>query len=67
MQSSNRVEFVKPDLTELTQTNTVVDLHFHSTYSDGLNGIDKIAARARKLGIGIAITDHNEIRGATTC
>jgi predicted metal-dependent phosphoesterase TrpH len=64
MHSSNRVQFEKPDLNELSQNNTVVDLHFHSTYSDGLNSIEKIAARARKLGIGVAITDHNEIRGA---
>jgi predicted metal-dependent phosphoesterase TrpH len=64
MHSSNRVQFEKPDLNELCLHNTVVDLHFHSTYSDGLSRIDKIAARARQLGIGIAITDHNEIRGA---
>ncbi len=64
MSLSDRVRFEKPDLESLNQTHTVVDLHFHSTYSDGLNRIDKIAAKVRKLGIGIAITDHNEIRGA---
>ena len=64
MHCNDRVQFAKPDLTQLNQQNTVVDMHFHSTYSDGLNRISKIAARARKLGIGIAITDHNEIRGA---
>jgi len=64
MHCNDRVQFAKPDLAQLNQQNTVVDMHFHSTYSDGLNRISKIAARARKLGIGIAITDHNEIRGA---
>ena len=64
MHSSDRVRFDKPDLDLLNKTYTVVDTHFHSTYSDGLNRIDKIAERARQLGIGIAITDHNEIRGA---
>lgn len=64
MLSSDRVQFQKPDLNMLSQNHTVVDLHFHSTYSDGLNRIDKIANRARVLGIGIAITDHNDIRGA---
>lgn len=64
MFSSDRVLFDRPDLTQLTRTNTVVDLHFHSQYSDGLNTVPKIAQRARKLGIGIAVTDHNEIRGA---
>ena len=61
---NDRVLFDRPDLDLLTQTHTVVDLHFHSHYSDGLNSVTKIAQRARKLNIGIAITDHNEIRGA---
>lgn len=64
MRSLDRVLFERPDLPQLSKNYTVVDLHFHSNYSDGLNHIHKIAARARKLGIGIAITDHNEIRGA---
>ncbi|KJS29317.1 MAG: hypothetical protein VR64_21025 [Desulfatitalea sp. BRH_c12] len=64
MHSSDRVRFERPDLKQLNPTNTVVDLHFHSIYSDGRNRIDKIAARAKALGIGIAITDHNDIRGA---
>lgn len=64
MYSSDLVQFQKPDLSQLNQHHTVVDMHFHSSYSDGLNHIDKIANQARRLGIGIAITDHNEIRGA---
>ncbi len=64
MQFNNRVQFQKPDLEQLNKNHTVVDMHFHSTYSDGLNKIDKIVAKAQQLGIGIAITDHNEIRGA---
>lgn len=64
MSSFDRVLFERPDLPQLTKDHTVVDLHFHSNYSDGLNSIPKIAAKARELGIGIAITDHNEIRGA---
>ncbi len=64
MNQLDRVQFERPDLEKLNQRNTVVDLHFHSHHSDGLNPVAKIAARARKLGIGIAITDHNEIRGA---
>jgi predicted metal-dependent phosphoesterase TrpH len=64
MSSFDRVLFERPDLSKLTKQHTVVDLHFHSHHSDGLNTIPKIAEKARKLGIGIAITDHNEIRGA---
>lgn len=62
--NTDRVLFERPDLEELNNEFTVVDLHFHSHYSDGMNHVDKIANRARKLGIGIAITDHNDIRGA---
>jgi predicted metal-dependent phosphoesterase TrpH len=61
---TDRVQFDRPDLPHITQQYTAFDLHFHSRYSDGLSSISKIAQRARKLGIGIAITDHNDIRGA---
>ena len=59
-----RIQFERPNLTNLKQKNTVVDLHFHSYYSDGYNSIETIASKAQELGIGIAVTDHNEIRGA---
>ncbi len=60
----HRIQFERPDLTKLNQKHTVVDPHFHSHYSDGYNSVETIAQKARELGIGIAITDHNEIRGA---
>lgn len=59
-----RVDFRKPDLYTLSRRYTVVDMHFHSRFSDGTNGVRTIAANARRLGIGIAVTDHNAIRGA---
>ena len=62
--SSHKIRFEQPDLDELIKQYTVVDLHFHSKYSDGNNAISSIAKRALELGIGIAITDHNEIKGA---
>ena len=61
---NHRICFQKPNLNQLTRQYTVVDLHFHSRYSDGSNTIRDIAGRAGKLGIGVAVTDHNEIRGA---
>ena len=60
----HKILFERPNLDELTEHHTVVDLHFHSKYSDGKNSINSIAKRVRELGIGIAITDHNEIKGA---
>lgn len=64
MIDSHRIQFEKPDIAELRKQNTVVDLHFHSCYSDGHNTVEAIASKAQDLGIGIAITDHNEIRAA---
>ncbi len=63
-QKLHRIEYKSPDLHHLTQQFTVVDMHFHSHYSDGHDAIPEIAAQAYALGIGIAVTDHNEIRGA---
>jgi hypothetical protein len=41
-----------------------VDLHTHSNYSDGVANLTAIQDHCRKLELGIALTDHNEIRGS---
>jgi len=64
MDAINRIQFETPDLDTLNSTHTVVDLHFHSCHSDGADSVEEIAQRARQLGIGLAITDHNAIEGA---
>ncbi len=64
MDPRNRILFEKPDLSELRKNFTVVDMHFHTQYSDGSNRIREIADKCRRLGIGVAITDHNVIDGA---
>jgi len=64
MPRSKRIIFEKPDIAFLQKEHAVFDMHFHSRYTDGRDTIPKIAARARALGIGIAMTDHNDIRGA---
>ena len=41
-----------------------VDLHCHSTISDGVFAPDLVAARAAANGVGVwALTDHDEVRG----
>jgi len=60
----NKINFEQPDIIFLKKAYTVFDLHFHTRYSDGQSSVESIAAKAREMGIGIAITDHNEIRGA---
>src|SRR5262249_49975679 len=42
----------------------LVDTHVHTRYSDGLAGVPRIERHCRNRGLGIAVTDHNEIRGA---
>lgn len=64
MDTINKIQFEKPILPDMIQNYTVADLHFHTHYSDGMNSVKAIAKRAETLGIGIAITDHNDIRGA---
>ncbi len=64
MTNFHRIIFEPPDLPHLNEHFTVVDMHFHSHHSDGADDIARIAGRARELGIGIAVTDHNDIAGA---
>lgn len=64
VKESERVIFKKPDLAFLNRDHAVFDMHFHTRYTDGHDKVQAIAIRARSLGIGIAITDHNDIRGA---
>lgn len=42
----------------------LIDMHNHSSYSDGNNSIGEIVSRAKELNIGVCITDHNEIKGS---
>src|SRR3954465_15330137 len=48
------------------QTELLVDTHVHTHYSDGLAGVPRIERFCLSRGIGVAVTDHNEIRGATS-
>ena len=42
---------------------TPVDMHIHTLHSDAAISIPSLLSRAKHLGIGVAITDHNEIQG----
>lgn len=43
----------------------MIDLHMHSTYSDGTSSVEEIVEEAKNLGLKqIAITDHNIIKGS---
>ncbi len=60
-----KVFFLKPDIKTLRREGyTCVDMHYHTTHSDGAASVDQLLEKSRKIGIGIAITDHNTISGA---
>lgn len=43
----------------------MIDLHMHSTYSDGTFTVEEIIEKAKELGLTqIAITDHNILEGS---
>jgi predicted metal-dependent phosphoesterase TrpH len=42
----------------------LVDMHFHTSYSDGSTKIKTVVKLCKKHDYGVAITDHNEIKGA---
>lgn len=48
------------------QPELLVDTHVHTQYSDGIAGVPRIERFCRDRGMGIAVTDHNEIRGSTS-
>ncbi|MBT7903440.1 PHP domain-containing protein [Candidatus Woesearchaeota archaeon] len=55
----------KPDIELLNkQGYNCVDLHTHTTYSDGTMNYNEIIKHTKKLKIGFSITDHNLITGA---
>ncbi|MDY6905893.1 MAG: PHP-associated domain-containing protein [Thermodesulfobacteriota bacterium] len=61
---NDRVLYRQPDFPDLCRNHTVVDLHFHSVFSDGADLPAMIAKKARIMDIGVAVTDHNAIEGA---
>lgn len=60
------VFFEKPQPMVLSRVGWMgVDMHFHTEYSfDSIAGLDATLKLAKKLGIGLAMTDHNAIGGA---
>ena len=62
--STTRIIQQKPDLQDLRSKGyTMIDMHVHTRFSDSYSRIGKVLAKAEKMGIGVAITDHNEIQG----
>jgi predicted metal-dependent phosphoesterase TrpH len=63
-EKSARIRFGTPDIDELISDGfSAVDMHVHTHYSDGAPSLRQILTHVQKRRIGIAITDHNEVRG----
>ena len=60
------VYFKKPNFNKLAnESRTIMDMHYHTKYSaDSIASPSLIVKKAKKLGIGVAVTDHNTIKGA---
>jgi len=59
-----QVNFQKPNIPLLIKEGfTCVDAHCHTNYSDGAK-LAEVLTMCKKKRIGVAITDHNEIKGA---
>jgi predicted metal-dependent phosphoesterase TrpH len=60
-----RFKFDRPEIDELRRDGfRAVDMHVHSRFSDGAPSVRAIVKDARRRGIGVAITDHNDARCA---
>ena len=46
------------------QTELLVDTHIHTRFSDGIAGVPRIERFCERHTLGVAVTDHNEIRGS---
>ena len=61
----NKIILKKPNIISLNKSYMCFDMHVHSEYSSDSNSkVTSIIKRAQELGIGIAITDHNDISGS---
>jgi predicted metal-dependent phosphoesterase TrpH len=56
--------FEKPDIAQISSRGlTAVDMHFHTNHSDSPTTVKDALKLAEKRGVGLAITDHNQISG----
>ncbi|MBW2997588.1 PHP domain-containing protein [Candidatus Woesearchaeota archaeon] len=60
-----RLSYGRPDLDLLARKGyMLVDMHVHTNVSDGTCSPNAVVQRAKELGIGVAISDHDKILGS---
>lgn len=58
------VRFAPPALAQLRKEGLLAaDLHFHTNHSDAFTPVRDAVRLARHRGVGLALTDHNEVSG----
>lgn len=58
------ITFEEPVLAAIREVDALaVDMHFHTDHSDAPTRVRDALALSAKKGIGVAITDHNEVSG----
>jgi predicted metal-dependent phosphoesterase TrpH len=61
----HKIQFASPLLDEIRENGYLpVDMHIHTHHSDAAIRVPPLLIRAQELGMGVAVTDHNEIQGA---
>jgi predicted metal-dependent phosphoesterase TrpH len=62
---SSTIDYSRPDIALLLSHGYYpLDMHLHTTHSDGITRIEDLIRYASDRQIGVAITDHNEISGS---
>jgi predicted metal-dependent phosphoesterase TrpH len=58
------IRFARPDIRALrAEGYRPVDMHFHTVHSDGWPRVTALLKACKRLGAGVAITDHNQVSG----
>ncbi|MDD2410176.1 MAG: hypothetical protein PHV81_00640 [Candidatus Methanomethylophilaceae archaeon] len=61
---TRRIIFERPDIASIVASGKIcADMHFHTHYSDSYTQTKDVVRLAGSSGMGVAITDHNQIGG----
>jgi hypothetical protein len=59
------VDFSIPDIDGMRSSGlTPVDMHYHTDHSDAYATVSQALSRASEMGVGLSITDHNQVSGS---
>ena len=63
--TTQQIGFCRPDTISIHKEGKLpVDMHLHSQHSDAPTSVATLLKLAKRKGIGLALTDHNEISGS---